>query len=49
MITKLINDLWGNVKVIPVKRLTKDLINKYSILNGAKYFCKDGSKNYLVF
>ena len=26
------------VKAIPTKRFTKDLINKFSILNEAKYF-----------
>ena len=31
------------------KRLTKDLINKYSILNGAKYFSSVIFQNYLVF
>ena len=25
------------------------MINKYSILNGAKFFCSDGLQNYLVF
>ena len=27
----------------------KDLINKYSIPNGAKYFSSNGLQNYLVF
>ena len=31
------------------KGLTNDLINGYSILNGAKYFVEDGSQNCLVF
>ena len=31
------------------KGLSKDLINKDSILNGAKYFSLDGLHNYLVF
>ena len=29
--------------------LLKDLMNGYSILDGAKYFTEDGSQNYLVF
>ena len=35
--TKL-DDLERNVKIISTKGLTADLINKYSILNGPKYF-----------
>ena len=31
------------------KRLTKDLIDKFSILNGAKYFSLGIFQNYLVF
>ena len=31
------------------KGLTKDLINKFSILNGAKYFSVRIFQNYLVF
>ena len=34
---------------MPTKGLTADLINKYSIINGAKYFSIDGLQNYLVF
>ena len=33
-----LNKLSKQVKAISTKRLTKDLINKFSILNGAKYF-----------
>ena len=33
-----VNELPKKVKAISAKRLTKDLINKFSILNGAKYF-----------
>ena len=29
--------------------MTKDLINGYSIFNGARYFLKDGLQNCLVF
>ena len=31
------------------KGLTKDLINKFSILNGTKYFSERIFQNYLVF
>ena len=44
--TKL-NDL--ERKLISTKGLTVGLIDKYSILNGAKYFSVDGLHNYLVF
>ena len=44
-----LDDLSKNVKIISTKGLTKDLINKYSILNGGKYFSSDGLQNYLVF
>ena len=37
------------VKAISIKGLTKDLINKFSILNGAKYFSLGIFQNYLVF
>ena len=37
------------VKAIWMKRLTKDLIDKFSILNGAKYFSLGIFQNYLVF
>ena len=33
-----LNNLAKKVKAIPTKGLTKDLINKFSILNGAKCF-----------
>ena len=35
-----LNELSRKVKAISAKGLTKDLINKFSILNGAKYFQK---------
>ena len=44
--TKL-NDL--EKKLISTKGLTVGLIDKHSILNGAKYFSVDGLHNYLVF
>ena len=37
------------LKIISTKALTADLINKYSILNGAKYFSSNGPQNYLIF
>ena len=43
--TKL-DDLEKKVKTISTKGLKEDLINKFSILNGAKY---NGLQNYLVF
>ena len=44
-----LNELSGKVKAISTKGLTKDLINKFSILNGAKYFSSGIFKCYLVF
>ena len=37
------------VKAISTEGLTKDLINKCSILNAAKYFSLGIFQNYLVF
>ena len=37
------------VKAIPTKRFTKDLINKFSILNEAKYFSSGKFHHYLIF
>ena len=39
--SRLINDLSEEVKLILTKVLAKNLINRYSILNSAKYFSKD--------
>ena len=44
-----LNELSKKVKAISTKGLTKDLINKFSILNGAKYFPSGIFQNYLVF
>ena len=44
-----LNELSKKVKAISTKGLTKDLINKFSILNGAKYFSLGIFQNYLVF
>ena len=37
------------VKAILTKGLAKDLIDKFSILNGSKYFSSGIFQNYLVF
>ena len=44
-----LNELTTKVKAIPIKVLTKDLINKFSILYGAKYFSSGIFQSYLVF
>ena len=44
-----LNELSKKVKAISTKGLTKDLIDKFSILNGAKYFSLGIFQNYLVF
>ena len=45
--TKLINDPSREVKLITTTESSKDLINEYSIFNGAKYLF--GLQNYFVF
>ena len=37
------------LKEISKKGLTKNLMNKFSILNGLKYFSSEIFQNYLVF
>ena len=44
-----LNELSEKVKAISTKGLKKDLIDKFSILNGAKYFSLRIFQNYLVF
>ena len=44
-----LNELSKKVKAISTKGLTKDLIDKFSILNGAKYFSSGKFQIYLVF
>ena len=44
-----LNELSKKFKAISTKGLTKDLINKFSILNGTKYFSPGRFQNYLVF
>ena len=43
-----LNELLKKVKEISTKGLTRYLINKISILNGAKYFSSGIFQNYLV-
>ena len=45
----MLNEVSEKVKAISTKRLTKDLINKVSILNGGKHFSSRIFQNYLVF
>ena len=44
-----LNELSKKVKAISTEGLTKDLIDKFSILNGAKYFSLGIFQNYLIF
>ena len=44
-----LNELSKKVKAISTKEITKDLIDKFSILNGTKYFSLGIFQNYLVF
>ena len=44
-----LNKLSKKVKAISTKRLSKHLINKFSILNRAKYFSSGIFQNYLIF
>ena len=44
-----LNELSKKVKAILTERLTNHLINKFSILNGAKYFSSGILQTYLVF
>ena len=44
-----LNEPSKKVKVISTKELTKDLINKFNILDGAKYFSSGIFQSYLVF
>ena len=44
-----LNELSEKVKAISTTDLTKDLINGYKTLNGAKYFSSGMFHNYLVF
>ena len=44
-----LNELSKKVKAVLTKGLTKDLIKKFSILNGAKYFSLGISQIHLVY
>ena len=44
-----LNELSEEVKTVLTKRLTKDLINKFNILNEEKYFSSGIFQNYLAF
>ena len=44
-----LNKLSKTVEAMSTKRLTNDLIDKFSILNGAKYFSSGIFQSYLVF
>ena len=44
-----LNELSKKVKTTSAKGLTKDLISKYNIPNGAKHFSLEIFQNYLVF
>ena len=44
-----LDELSEEVELISTKELTKDLINEYSILKGAKKFYLGALQNYLVF
>ena len=44
-----LNKLSIKVKAISTKEFTRYLINKFSILNGAKYLYSGMFQNYLVF
>ena len=43
------NILPKKVRAMSTKRLTKDLINRFSIINGANHFSSGIFQNYLVF
>ena len=43
------NEILKYVEAISTKGLSKDLINEYKILNGAKYFSSGIFQNYLLF
>ena len=49
LIQNKLNKLSEKIDLISTKESTNDLINKYSIFNGRKYFSSDLLQNYLVF
>ena len=44
LVENKLNELPKNVEVISTKRLTKDLINGYKVLKGARYFLQEHNK-----
>ena len=44
-----LNELAEKVNAISTRGLTKDLINKFSILNEAKYFSRNISKLFSIY
>ena len=44
-----LNELSKKIKAIPTKKLTKDLINKFGILNGSQYFSLGIFENYSIY
>ena len=44
-----VDDLEKKIKIISMKGLTTDLINRYSVINRWKYFSFDGLQNCLLF
>ena len=44
-----LNELSKELETKTTKGLTKDLLNVYNILNGAKYFSSGMLQNYLIF
>lgn len=47
LVNNELNELSEKVELISRKRLTEDLTNKNSILNGEKYFSREyGSQNF---
>ena len=49
MVENELSKLSEKVKLISTKGLIKDLMNGYSICNGAKYLIKDGPQNCIIF
>ena len=47
LVANELNELSERVKAISTKGLAKDLLYKFNIFNGSKYFCL--GINYLVF
>ena len=46
---KKLNNLFGEVKLISTNELTKDLVNRNSVLEDTKYFTESGSQDYSTF